>query len=66
MQVLVNGDKVQVNTGARLIDLLKQLDLADAKIAVELNQCIVPRSRYSEQTLQDADQLEIVHAIGGG
>lgn len=66
MQVTVNGDTVQLNNGASLVDLLAQLKLADAKIAVELNQEIVPRSQYQEHMLKDNDQLEIVHAIGGG
>ncbi len=66
MQVTVNGDTVQLDPGSSLVDLLRQLHLADAKIAVELNHAIVPRSQYQEQALQDHDQLEIVHAIGGG
>lgn len=66
MQVTVNGDLVQLDDNASLIDLLSQLQLADAKIAVELNHAIVSRSQYRDQALKDNDQLEIVHAIGGG
>ncbi|MGJ8688615.1 MAG: sulfur carrier protein ThiS [Gammaproteobacteria bacterium] len=66
MQVTVNGDIVQLDDNASLIDLLSQLQLADAKIAVELNHAIVSRSQYRDQALKDNDQLEIVHAIGGG
>ena len=66
VQVTVNGDNVQLNDGASLIDLLSHLQLADAKIAVELNQSIVSRSQYHQQVLRDNDQVEIVHAIGGG
>lgn len=66
MQVTVNGDVVQLDDSASLIDLLTQLQLADAKIAVELNHAIVSRSQYRDQALKDNDQLEIVHAIGGG
>jgi len=66
MQVTVNGDTVKLDDGSSLVDLLQHLQLADAKIAVELNQAIVPRSQYQDQTLSDQDQLEIVHAIGGG
>lgn len=66
MQILVNGDTVELQEGATLIDLLKRLSLQDAKVAIELNQCIVPRSQYVQQTLAHQDQVEIVHAIGGG
>jgi sulfur carrier protein len=33
---------------------------------VELNQDIVPRSQHEGTTLSDGDQVEVVHAIGGG
>jgi sulfur carrier protein len=39
---------------------------AGRRVAVELNQEIVPRSRHASQSLADGDRLEIVHAIGGG
>lgn len=66
MQIIVNGDTVELQEGATLIDLLRQLSLLDAKVAIELNQSIVPRSQHAEQRLAHLDQVEIVHAIGGG
>jgi sulfur carrier protein len=66
MQILVNGDTVELQEGATLIDLLAQLSLQDAKVAIELNQDIVPRSQHAQQRLTHQDQVEIVHAIGGG
>ena len=66
MQILVNGDSVELQEGATLVDLLTHLSLRDAKVAIELNQAIVPRSEHAQQRLNDQDQVEIVHAIGGG
>lgn len=66
MQILVNGDTVELKEGATLIDLLAHLSLGDAKVAIELNQSIVPRSQHAQQRLSPQDQVEIVHAIGGG
>ena len=66
MEVSVNGETVPLSEGATILDLLAVLELKDAKVAVELNQCIVPRSQHAEQLLHDGDSLEIVHAIGGG
>ena len=66
MQIHVNGEAMQLPDGATLMDLLAALKLLDARVAVELNQEIVPRSWHTEQGLQDQDQIEIVHAIGGG
>lgn len=66
MQVIVNGDNVELTSDATLADLLHFLALGDAKVAVELNHSIVPRSQYAQQNLNEDDQIEIVHAIGGG
>ena len=46
--------------------LLVLLELDMRKVAVELNEEIVPRSRYTESWLISGDSLEIVHFIGGG
>lgn len=66
MQILVNGDTIELPEGAALVDLLTHLSLQDAKVAIELNQVIVPRSQHAQQRLTHQDQVEIVHAIGGG
>ena len=36
------------------------------RVAVELNENIVPRVKYSETFLEDGDTLEIVRFVGGG
>jgi sulfur carrier protein len=46
--------------------LLVALGLETKKVAVERNEEIVPRSRYTETWLASGDSLEIVHFIGGG
>jgi sulfur carrier protein len=46
--------------------LLVVLGLDTKKVAVERNEEIVPRSRYTETWLASGDSLEIVHFIGGG
>lgn len=66
MRVIVNGDEVELTTGATLVDLLEKLALGSTKVAVELNQTIVPRSQHSQTRLQEGDRVEIVYAIGGG
>ncbi len=44
----------------------RELGLEPAKIAVERNLEIVPRSQYEAVTVGEGDRLEIVHFIGGG
>ena len=47
-------------------DLLEQLGLQGRRVAVEVNQRIVPRAQHAEHWLQDGDKVEIVHFVGGG
>ncbi|MFP5384089.1 MAG: sulfur carrier protein ThiS [Gammaproteobacteria bacterium] len=66
MNILVNGESRTLSDGATLADLLATLDLAGRRIAVEINEEIVPKSLHGQTRLQDGDCVEIVHAIGGG
>ncbi|UYV16307.1 sulfur carrier protein ThiS [Porphyrobacter sp. ULC335] len=49
-----------------IADLVRELDLAPEKVAVERNGAIVPRSTLAEAPLAEGDTLEIVHFVGGG
>lgn len=42
------------------------LKLDARKVALECNEVIIPRSRYSDTPIQDGDRIEIVQFIGGG
>ncbi len=66
MQILVNGESKTIATGLNVQQLLQQLGVAEQKLAVEINQEIIPRSRLSERQLFAGDRVEIIHAIGGG
>ncbi|HEB78395.1 MAG TPA: sulfur carrier protein ThiS [Methylothermaceae bacterium] len=66
MEIVVNGEPRRVAAGSTLADLIRELGLTDARIAVELNQRIVPHGHYQEQTLAPGDRVEVVRAIGGG
>jgi thiazole synthase len=66
LRVTINGEERQFETSVSVKALLIQLKLDPAKIAVERNLEIVPRSRYADVMVGDGDKLEIVHFIGGG
>ena len=51
---------------ATIADLVRELELAPEKVAVERNGEIVPRSTLHEAALAEGDVLEIVHFVGGG
>ena len=54
------------SAAATIADLVRELDLAPEKVAVERNGEIVPRSTLGDAPLADGDRLEIVHFVGGG
>ncbi|MCV0383214.1 MAG: sulfur carrier protein ThiS [Erythrobacter sp.] len=63
--ITVNGESRR--TGAATIaDLARELELDPAKVAVERNGTIAPRSELAEHRLVEGDVLEIVHFVGGG
>jgi len=66
MELMVNGETMQLQQPINIVDLLVQLKLAEKPVAVEVNRSIIPRSMHAEHDLQQDDQVEIVHAIGGG
>jgi thiazole synthase len=46
--------------------MLGELGLDPARVAVERNLEIVPRSTFGEVRVEDGDSFEIVHFVGGG
>jgi sulfur carrier protein len=66
MQILVNGAETEIAAGSTLRDLLLVLQLGEARLALECNQVIIPRSQHGSHVLHEGDTVEIVHAIGGG
>lgn len=66
MRILLNGEPFELPDGATVDGLIERLDLAGRRVAVELNLDIVPRSQHCATALREGDQVEVVHAIGGG
>ena len=66
MRIQLNGEPYELPAGESVAALLTRLELAGRRVAVELNLDIVPRSQHDSTLLNDGDQVEVVHAIGGG
>jgi len=63
--ITLNGDPRRTSA-ATIAELVRELELAPEKVAVERNGEIVPRSTLGEAPLAEGDRLEIVHFVGGG
>ena len=66
MIVSLNGEEKDLDEGIKLAELIDQLELTGRRLAVEINQEIVPKSQHSSYEIKAGDTIEIVHAIGGG
>ncbi|RBW49028.1 sulfur carrier protein ThiS [Marinobacter sp. F3R11] len=66
MQVQVNGEAMGLPEGITVASLVEKMALTGKRLAVEVNEDIVPRSQHAELVLSHGDRVEIVHAIGGG
>jgi len=66
IQIVVNGAAHRFEQPLPVADLLRRLELAGKKIAVEQNGEIVPKSAHPSTVVNDGDRLEIVVAVGGG
>ena len=66
MQVLINGESQHFDTEMSILALLEQSGLNGKRIAVEVNETIIPKSQHAETIVQNGDKIEIIHAIGGG
>jgi thiazole synthase len=66
LRVYINGESQDVSGTPSLADLINQLDLPAARIAVEVNREVVRRSEWEGTVLRDEDRIEIVHFVGGG
>jgi thiazole synthase len=61
----VNGE-TRRTSATTIAELVRELELDPAKVAVERNGIIAPRSELAEHAVAEGDRLEIVHFVGGG
>ena len=66
MQITLNGQPATTSPGATVADLLGELDLAPIRVAVEINEDLVPRRAFADHALREGDRVEVVTLVGGG
>jgi thiamine biosynthesis protein ThiS len=66
VRVRVNGEPRQVPAGINIAAMLTELGLDPLRVAVERNREILPRSDLAGVSVEDGDEYEIVHFVGGG
>ena len=66
LQVRINGEHRRVNDGISIAELVREIGFDPARVAVERNLTVVPRSTLAETAVEDGDDYEIVRFVGGG
>ncbi len=66
MRVLINGKPEELGDAGTVGDLVRQFELVPRRIAIEVNEQLVPRDTFDDVVLADGDRVEIVTFVGGG
>jgi thiamine biosynthesis protein ThiS len=66
LSIRVNGEHRRVPGGTSIAEMVNQLGLDPLRVAVERNLEIVPRGTLEAVCVEDGDDYEIVHFVGGG
>jgi len=66
MKVTINGQNEELEDAISVTALLARRKIEPIRVAVEINEDVVPRKDFDETVIQDGDQIEIVTFVGGG
>lgn len=66
ISIQVNGQPKTWSSDRTVADLLRDLDIRDDRVAVELNLEILDRVEFGTRSLHAGDRVEILSFIGGG
>ncbi len=65
IMLTINGKEYELN-GETVAEALAEIGYGEQRVAVELNESIVPRDQYASTVLYEGDHLEVVRFVGGG
>jgi thiazole synthase len=66
LSIRVNGEHRRIPGATSVAEMINQLGLDPLRVAVERNLEVVPRSLLGKVMVEDGDDYEIVHFVGGG
>jgi len=66
VKIHVNGERLELPLNSNITDLVVYLGFQNQRIALEINESIIPKSKHSTFLLSDNDKVEVINAVGGG
>ena len=66
LSIRVNGEHRRVPGGTTIAEMVNLLGLDPLRVAVERNVKVIPRAELATVMVEDGDDYEVVHFVGGG
>jgi sulfur carrier protein len=66
VEITLNGEKRTLDPPLTITGLLQSLEINPQSVVVERNLKIIPHSKMKQETIQDADTIEIIRLVSGG
>jgi thiamine biosynthesis protein ThiS len=66
MELNYNNNKFELLFSGTISELLKEQNIDNTKIAIQINNKIIPRNKWSEYILSKEDKIFIIEIIAGG
>lgn len=66
LHLIINGQEREIKDIKSLAELVRELDISVPHFAVAVNSQVISKSEYDSTVIRDGDNIEIVHAVGGG
>jgi thiazole synthase len=66
IEIRLNGETHELPASLNITQLLEHFDLPKDRVAVECNRTIVPKVQWQTVAVNNGDELEVVHFVGGG
>ena len=66
VEILLNGATMQIIKDSSVADLVNQLELPGAGVALAINGNVIPKSTWTSVTIADQDRIELISIAQGG
>lgn len=66
MKLILNGKEITSLKSKTVLELLKELNIDEKTVVVELNGNIIEAKDYETTPIKDDDKIEAISFVGGG
>jgi sulfur carrier protein len=66
MKLTINGQEKDLADGTSLLTVLREFDLVERPVLVEINGVALRRREHAARMLADGDRIEIIEIAAGG